>query len=232
MRKLSLLVALLCASPAWGAIAFVGASSTCGTASSGTSVVTTYTSAGGHQIAIAVGVKPTSIAVSSVTDSGGSSYPAKLVGANNGSSYRSELWGTTSSVASTSFTVNFSGTITQAVVCVSEYSGGGSFGATASGAGSAGTSWSQAVTTTVSNSWVITSIVINAAEASFTGSGSTVVRANNTTTFVTAVADVPCGAAGSCTNSGTYASSHTNEVTAVELKPAGAVLTNKPPVVL
>jgi hypothetical protein len=221
MRKLLLLVAvLLAALPAHGAIAFVGASATCGTATSGTSFNVTYTSAGSHQILVSVALKPTTTTVSSVTDSGGSSYPAVLASGNNGSSYRAEIWGTTSSIASTTFTVNTSGTITNAVACVSEYSGGGSFGASNSGSGASGTSWSQAVTTTGNNSWVIASIVVNAAEASFTGSSGTTVRANNTTTFTNAIADQSCGAAGSCTNSGTYPTSHTNEVAAVELQVA------------
>jgi hypothetical protein len=222
MRKLLLLVAvLLAALPAHGAIAFVGASATCGTAVSGTSFNVTYTSAGSHQILVSVALKPTTTTVSSVSDSGGSTYNGSALAAgNNASSYRAEIWGTTNSVASTTFTVNTSGTITNAVACVSEYSGGGSFGASNSGSGASGTSWSQAVTTTGNNSWVIASIVVNAAEASFTGSSGTTVRANNTTTFTNAIADQSCGAAGSCTNSGTYPTSHTNEVAAVELQVA------------
>jgi hypothetical protein len=235
MRKLFLIVALFCASPAWGAIAFVGASSTCGTWSSGTSLTVTYTSAGGHQILVGVSVKPTTATVSSVSDAGSSYGSSPLGSNNNASSYRTELWGTTSSTASTTFTVNFAATPTAATACVSEYSGGSAFGAVASGNQASGTSWVRSVTTTAANSWAIGTVTVNASEASYTGTAPTTVRTSNagSATFQNMVADNnSCGASGStCSVSGTYPTSHTNSQVTVELKLV-ASQQNKPPVVL
>ncbi|PYX77052.1 MAG: hypothetical protein DMG72_03250 [Acidobacteria bacterium] len=106
----------------------------------------------GHDIIVVVAFASTTPAVTSVTDTGGSTYT--LIGAiNNGTSARVEMWAAQGVAASTSVTANLSASVKSRME-VAEYSGVGTLGLTATKTGS-GTSLNISLTTQSNSAWVV-----------------------------------------------------------------------------
>ncbi len=115
---------LLVASPA-AAAAAVGASGTAAvcTAFNATSGTVTRTEAAGNTVVVVVAIRTTTSTVSSITDTGGSTYTFRKA-VNNGTVARVEMWSTNAgaSTSSTSVTINL-GATSKFVGCVFEYTG-------------------------------------------------------------------------------------------------------------
>jgi hypothetical protein len=136
VRKLLILASfLLLAHPLSAAITFVSASSTaCINSEAATSSLTctlTASTSGSHTVLVMIAIRTNTSTVSSVTDSGGSSY-SQCSGCALNNNAREEIWTTAvnSSIASTTVTVNLSAG-SKFVMSVEEYSGAAALGKTA-----------------------------------------------------------------------------------------------------
>ena len=118
-------------------------------AASNTVLINTTT---GHDVIVVVAFPSTTPSVTSVRDTGGSTYTL-IAAVNNGTSARVEMWAVHGATASTSVTVNLS-TAAKSRVEVAEYGAVGTVGVMATKTGS-GTNLTIALTTQSSSSWVV-----------------------------------------------------------------------------
>src|SRR5437899_443964 len=132
-----------------GAIGFVQALGKGTSAASNTVLINTTV---GDDVIVVVAFPSTIPTVTSLSDTGGSTYTL-IAAVNNGTSARVEMWAAHRARASTSITVNLSAIVKNRVEVV-EYSGVGILGATATKTGS-GTILSMALTTQSANGWVV-----------------------------------------------------------------------------
>ncbi len=166
-----------------GAIAFVSASQTAcaqAAASSATCTLAASTATGNLVIVHVALNNSTAETVSSVSDSGGSSY-SQIIGFTGPSTARSELWSTTvsGSKASTSVTVNLSAASDKFVIDVGEYSGVAALGVTATGQQTTANP-TISLTTQDNNNWMVVGFSGNGTNAFSASVGN--LRANAHTT--------------------------------------------------
>ena len=207
--KLLLTFGLLAlASPARAAIGASGTAAVC-TAFNAASGTVTRTEAAGNTVVVVAAIRTTTSTVSSVTDTGGSSYSFRA-SINNASSARVEVWSTPAgaSKSSTSVTINLSAS-SKFVGCVFEYTGVAALGVTNT-ATSAAANPAISLTTQDNNNWCV---------AGFAGQGTGTFTAGTGTLRSSAVtsggaagsnaggafADNTVATAGTCTNSVTNA---------------------------
>ena len=192
----------------------------------GTSQSITITTGSGHFVIFYIEMD-TGCSVSSVTDTGGSTYTrlAQFQNLGNTTPENFEIWGTTNSVASTSITATLNQSTTNfSVTAAAEYSGAAAFGHTNSAFADSGSTLATiSVTTQDSNNFVVAWV------SEGTGTGFTVtngtVRATDSGSPSTATAivlDNTAASASSVTCSGTISSQGWHAI-AVELRTSAGV---------
>ncbi len=217
----SLAWALSCATftPSAGPISFVG-TAVC-TAFSAASGTVTRTQTAGNDVVVTVAIRTTTSTVSSVTDTGGSTYAARGPGINNGTVARMEIWSARSAAVSTSVTVNL-GASSKFVACVGEYSGVAALGAASTATG-ATTTPTIALTTQDANNFVVAGFAAQGT-ATFSANvgalrGSTNTAGGSASTNVGgALNDNGATTASSVTNTATLSASNSWAAEALELR--------------
>ncbi|TMI22556.1 hypothetical protein E6H31_01755 [Candidatus Bathyarchaeota archaeon] len=160
-------------------VSFVGSAANSG----GTTIAVTYTSSGGHFIFVSI-IRSFACSVSSVTDTGGSTYSLlKSINSGGGGGNGLEIWGTSGigSIASTSFsitTTNCGGF--NSAVAVAEYAGAVS--TLGQVAANSGTGLNQTPSLTINlitaTDWLVTGMNVVNGNASC-GQNSGIVRASD-----------------------------------------------------
>ncbi len=217
----SLAWVLSCATfkPSAGPVSFVGtAICTAFNAASGT---VTRTQTAGDDVVVTVAIRTTTSTVSSVTDTGSSTYAARGPGINNGTVARMEIWSARNAAASTSVTVNL-GASSKFVACVGEYSGVAALGATSTATG-ATTTPTIALTTQDANNFVVAGFAAQGT-ATFSANvgalrGSTNTTGGSASTNIGgALNDNGAATASSVTNTATLSASNSWAAEALELR--------------
>jgi hypothetical protein len=178
----------------------------------------TVTITAGRMVVVKCFTKVTGQTVSSVVDSGGSTY-TKLAGPIDDGTQVVEIWGTpaTGSVASSSVTVTWTAGSGRKGAAVEEYSGVVAIGNVATNSGT-GTSPTVSLTTQDANNYVVAGLNGDY-DASITASVGTVRQTINAGTNLSAVLmDNTSASAGSVTCTGTQAVSAAWAAAAVELR--------------
>ena len=150
MRRLITLAMLLMLAPAaMGSISFVGVAS--GTATSGTSVTVTIATTATDQLVMCT-FETANITVTSIS-SANTWTQVNTIAQGTG---RTECWvSPISSSAETSVVVNYSGTISDALAVVGEYSGGAAWGLNSTANSASATTMTNSLATEDNNNFVI-----------------------------------------------------------------------------
>jgi hypothetical protein len=197
------------------AIAFVNDGKN--TATSGTSVVVTYSSTLNNTLVLTIQIRPTTTTVSTVVPSAGSNWTF-VNGVNNGVACREEVWiSAVNSPAITSVQVNFSAAVTSGDAIVGEYSGVQSIGINNTNTGST-TLMTVALTTQDSNNWVVAGLGENSNAVITAATGNLRDQITDANLKAQALVDNTVASAGSVTCSANLATSHTWAAVAVELR--------------
>lgn len=155
-----------------------------GKTTAGTSVTATVTVVAGQTVAVAV-IFPNNITVSSITDTGGSSYTLAAA-VNNGTGLRTELWstGAGAALASTSVTIHVSSSSVFAYA-IDQYSGVAALGTNTTATGN-GTAQNISLTTQDANNFVVAGVGVQsgATTESWSATGGTNLRASGSNTSV------------------------------------------------
>lgn len=181
----ALLLAVFLALPAEAAIARIQAKSghAAATSSVSMSVTPTSTTTGGSTIVVAVHYGlcagcGTPHSISSVTDSGGSSYAQRAGPIQSSAGQRTEIWSTAaaSAVASTTVSVALVGTAASTFLSmeIEELSGVLAIGNVNSGVTATGTTASVSVTSQNTNNWVLAGMYNDSALGTFTSVSGTI----------------------------------------------------------
>ena len=156
MKRLILVLALLCSTPAWGAIAFVPASSTvCDqtSASSGTACTLTAATTAGNMVIAGLSWKTTTRSINYVLGSATGSYFFPYAQTCNSTGSCSAILICRNCAALTTVTPNFTGT-TLYNLTVEEYSGVAAIGITGTATGTS-TTPGITITTGDANDWLV-----------------------------------------------------------------------------
>ena len=165
MKRLFLAVVLLCAAHSFAAIAYVGnGSGTCiqNTSTTHSCTINITGSSNSHAEIVACAIHVTTVRVTGVTDSGGSTYSLQA-GFNQSTNIRLEVWttGITGSVASTTITIN-TDSDSDFTCAAAEYSGALAFGDIFNqGQASSSTSTATTASTLDNNNWSVGTFAVN-----------------------------------------------------------------------
>ena len=216
---LLLLLLLAWAAPAAAAINLViNASGSTATSVAGTQLVITPAAAtgGGNTVVVVVSIRTTTASVTSITDSGGSTYTVRAT--SQGTAVRSEIWSTAAnaSLNSTTITVNILASVSWSAAAAS-YSGAGALGITNTGAGTSNPSISLA--TQDNNNWVVAGFATRGRRAARSGTGNLrqSVASTSGTNAGVALTDNTAASPSSVTNSVTSGAAD-SAMTALELR--------------
>lgn len=176
--KLIVSLLIVCAA-CFGAIAQVGsASNNTGSSTALSSISVTRTTTSGNTVVVTVEIHTVGTTVSTVTDSGGSTYTRQTT-ATQGGFVTSEIWSTTAggALASTSITVTVSAAGTF-IADVDEFSGVSSLGNVATATSASGNP-SVSLTTQDANNYMVAGFTIDGTPTTAAGTGT--LRQNHVT---------------------------------------------------
>lgn len=202
------------------------------TASASTSVVVTVTVNAGDTVVV-VSSATTLVAVSSVADSGGSTYTKRGLTGDNGVVLQTEIWSTEANgaKASTTVTINY-GSAVLVAASVATYTGVDDLGKTATPASGSSSAPSVAITTQDSNNFVVAGMGITTiAAGSNTWSATTGnLRTNQAASTLVpgaAIMDNTAAGVGSVTCTAALSQSTTWNALALELRSVEAAIAIK-----
>lgn len=227
MYRLLILIYLLLATPAWGAIALVAADGN--NVVGGSSFVLTPTNGSGNIASVCVVFTDTTKSVSSITDDKGTAAYTFVDAKNNSTNVRVEQWKSTAmGGTSATITINLSSS-TNAVGAVSTFSGVAAIGATATSASGHDTTATISEITQDADNWVTGCFGANSGGTHTTGTGNLRAAAQDTdNNLSTSSADNTTASPGSVTVAVTLTEVAFWSATAFELRSTSTLARRKP----